>query len=81
MAGVFSFGLLDSTGQFTPRWVFSLPTKRDGARGQRPEAASEVKFVVSGTTNTSIEFVKDHNGAGYALNIYREGHITHYKKD
>jgi hypothetical protein len=45
--------------------------------------ASETKFVVSGATNTSLEFVKYHDRAGYELNIYRDGqHIrAHYKKD
>jgi hypothetical protein len=44
---------------------------------------SGMKFVVSGETNASIEFVKDHNGDGYVLNIYRDGrHITaHCKKN
>jgi hypothetical protein len=38
---------------------------------------SNTKFIASGRTNTSIEFVKDHGRAGYELNIYRDGlHIT-----
>jgi hypothetical protein len=45
--------------------------------------ASGTRFVVSGATNTSIEFVKDHDRAGYQLNICQDGrHITaHYKKN
>lgn len=45
--------------------------------------ASGTTFVVSGATNTSIEFVKDHDRGGYQLNIHEDGrHLTaHYKKN
>jgi hypothetical protein len=74
-----------------PNQLAILITAEDGQLaievGGEPKCAlvpeSGNTFVVSGATNTSIEFVKDHDRAGYQLNIYQDGrHITaHYKKN